>query len=314
MSAARSLQRMRRRVVVGILVGVVLIGATGCQVARAGTRCRTVDWGRDSTHVMQCRDGRWTRVMTIRQAAAAIAKVVAAKRAATTTTAVPEPQGGRSLPLGPGAAFEVTYVVASDQDVDPVMVDAVRHELGLVSDWFASQTAGRRPRLVRDASGQIIVTTVRLGRTRSELEAAPSPAATLQADLAAIGIPAPNHRSVVYVDSGGDACGATLPSGTISALFLAECSTYPSVESTWRFGASYLAAHEMTHAFGAVEDCAPHTTFDGHVGDDPRDILYSGPEDRDWTDLLLDPGHDDYYSTGRSDCWDIANSTLWEGP
>lgn len=300
---------MRRRIVV--LVALALLGAVGCQPARAGARCRTVDWGRDATHVLQCRKGRWVRVMTIQQAAKAIAAVAAARSATSTTTTAPT-RVSRVRPLLPGAAFEVVYVVAADQAVDEWMAPAILHELELVSGWYAEQTGGRRPRFVRDATGGILVRTVRLAETRAELEAAPAPVSRLQADLASIGIPAPNNRTVVYVDTGGDACGATLPSGTISALFLAECSIYPSPASTWRFGATYLAAHEMTHAFGAVEDCAPHTTFDGHVSDDPRDILYSGTEERDWTELRLDPGHDDYFATGRADCWDISNSPLWE--
>ena len=299
-----------------IVVTLALLGAVGCQPAKAGAGCRTVDWGRDSTHVLQCRKGRWVRVMTIGQAARAIALVVAARQA-TTTTRPPSPvspptTAGRVMSLQPGAGFEVVYAVTSDQQVDPNMVASIRHELEVVAQWYATQTGGRRRRFVRDGE-QISVVTVRLAESRAELEAAPSVVDRLASDLAAIGTPAPNHRSVVYVDSGGDACGATLPTGTISALFMAECSIYPTVNSTWRFGATYLAAHEMTHAFGAVEDCAPHTTFDGHVSEDPRDILYSGPEERDWTDLLLDPGYDDYYGTGRGDCWDIANSPLWEG-
>jgi hypothetical protein len=40
--------------------------------------------------------------------------------------------------------------------------------------------------------------------------------------------------------------------------------------------------------------------------------LYNGSEARDWSNLMLDPDHDDYYDTGRSNCLDIAKSAVWE--
>ena len=54
---------------------VLLVAATGCRVAKAGTRCRTTEWGRDSGHVLQCKAGRWRRVMTFGQAAHVIAQI-----------------------------------------------------------------------------------------------------------------------------------------------------------------------------------------------------------------------------------------------
>jgi hypothetical protein len=44
------------------------------------------------------------------------------------------------------------------------------------------------------------------------------------------------------------------------------------------------------------------------TADDPRDILYAGR--RDFANLMLDPGRDDYYATGNS-CADISTSALW---
>jgi hypothetical protein len=67
----------------------------------------------------------------------------------------------------------------------------------------------------------------------------------------------------------------------------------------------------MTHNFGAVPTCAPHQGGGAHVTDDPRDILYQGPQPRDWNNQMLDPGHDDYYATGRGDCPGIASSAFW---
>jgi hypothetical protein len=300
---------MRGRIVVAIVVVAAMAGLGGCRVARAGTRCNTTDWGRDSTHALQCRNGRWVRVMTLAQAAHAIAEVNAARAAAATTTTVPfvaEP----ALRLKPGAAFEAVYALTSDQTDDPTMVPAIQHELSQVSDWFAGQTGGRRPRFVTSGAA-VLVRTVHLALTAAQVAASTNATHLVEGALAAQGVPAANHRTVVYLDTQGDACGATAPAGTVSVIFMAECDIYPDVTSTWHYGATYVVAHEMTHAFGAVDDCAPHATGDGHTGDDPRDVLYSGSAERDWDHITLDPGHDDYYRTGRTDCYDIANSPLW---
>jgi hypothetical protein len=299
---------MRGRLVVATVVVAAMLGLGGCRVARAGTRCHTTEWGRDAAFALQCRNGRWVRVMTLGDAARALAQVNAARAAATTTTAPPVAQP--ALPLKPGAAFEAVYAVTSDQTEDPTMVPAIQNELAQVSDWFAGQTGGRRPRFVMSGT-DVAVRTVDLTLTAAQVAASTNATNLVERALAAQGVPAANHRTVVYLDTQGDACGATAPAGTVSVIFMAECDIYPDVTSVWHYGATYVAAHEMTHAFGAVDDCAPHATGDGHTGDDPRDVLYSGSATRDWDHITLDPGHDDYYRTGRTDCYDIARSPLW---
>jgi hypothetical protein len=295
-----------------VVAGVVLllVAATGCRVAKAGTRCRTTEWGRDASHVLQCRNGRWVRVMTIAQAANAIAQVNAARAAQQATTTTAPPPAGPALPLGPGAAFQAVYALTSDQSADTSMPAAIRHELGVVSAWFDAQTGGLHPRLVT-SGGVIDVPTVTLGVTRAQVEGSADATRVVQDALAALGIPGPNLRTMVYLDTLGDACGATAPSGTISVVFMDECDIYPSALAVWPEDGTYVAAHEMTHAFSAVDDCAPHATGDGHTNDDARDVLFSGSAARDWTNITLDPGHDDYFRTGRTDCYDIANSPLW---
>jgi hypothetical protein len=247
--------------------------------------------------------------MTLADAARAIAQVNAARAAAATTTTAP-PVAQPALPLTHGAAFEAVYALTSDQTEDPTMVPAIENELVQVSDWFASQTGGRRPRFVMSGAA-VAVRTVHLALTAAQVAASSNATHLVESALAAQSVPAVNHRTVVYLDTHGDACGATAPAGTVSVIFMAECDIYPDVTSVWHYGATYVAAHEMTHAFGAVDDCAPHATGDGHTGDDPRDVLYSGPATRDWDHITLDPGHDDYYRTGRTDCYDIARSPLW---
>ena len=84
------MQRNRTQVFRSVaLVGVVLLLATstvGCQRGRAGARCRTTDWGDDGgAWVMQCRKGRWVRVLTKSDAA----RILISLQATTTTTAPP---------------------------------------------------------------------------------------------------------------------------------------------------------------------------------------------------------------------------------
>jgi hypothetical protein len=132
------------------------------------------------------------------------------------------------------------------------------------------------------------------------------------ADLAARGLPAAggDEKLAGFIDvTNAGACGAT--QGDVVLMFEAACDIHPTATDAFPYGSTYLLAHEMTHGFGAVEFCAPHAGAGGHVLDDPRDILYAGTEDRVWDDLRLDPGHDDYYATGRADCPGIASSPFW---
>ncbi|MCC6226844.1 MAG: hypothetical protein IT195_10635 [Microthrixaceae bacterium] len=60
----------RRRVAsLFLLLTVVLIG-TGCQTVKAGSRCRPgKGFAKDETHVLSCKGGRWTPMVTFGQAA-----------------------------------------------------------------------------------------------------------------------------------------------------------------------------------------------------------------------------------------------------
>src|SRR4051794_36949055 len=69
----------RSRLLLALLAVVLAAaGLTSCQVARAGARCRG-GVARDATHVLACRGGRWTRIMTL----AAYARLLAPRPAPT---------------------------------------------------------------------------------------------------------------------------------------------------------------------------------------------------------------------------------------
>src|SRR5207249_2351225 len=65
-----------------------------------------------------------------------------------------------------------------------------------------------------------------------------------------------------------------------------------------------VVVHELFHALGAVPKCAPHSTGTYH-STDPTDVMSATGIRRG---AKIDPGHDDYFETGRSDCPDLARS------
>jgi hypothetical protein len=107
-------------------------------------------------------------------------------------------------------------------------------------------------------------------------------------------------------------CGEGSEAG-FAIIWMGSCNATPSLRSTTLGdGATRTIAHELVHALGAVAPCAPHYGRNGHVVDDPRDLLYDGPyASPSGADLQLDPGHDDYYRTGHPNCPDIATHRAW---
>jgi hypothetical protein len=77
--------RMRRLGALAALVAIASL-ATGCPAVKAGTRCTGNGWGRDSSHVLQCRSKRWTRVMTIADYLNLLARIEADKARNAPTT------------------------------------------------------------------------------------------------------------------------------------------------------------------------------------------------------------------------------------
>lgn len=212
------------------------------------------------------------------------------------------------------------YALASDQPIRRGKVAAIVSEIGVVNGWFAIQTIGRvQPRWVRKVTaagsvGDPKVLTVRLAHTAAQYEAAVGGDILdmVEADLAAAApAKSSSERAAVWIDvDSAYACGITRPK-EVTVLLEASCNIPAELLETWPYGGTYLLAHELTHNFGAAPDCAPHSMGSGHVDDDPRDVVFAGRGDRDWDHLMLDPGHDDYYATGRTDCEDMAASPFW---
>jgi hypothetical protein len=235
---------------------------------------------------------------------------------------MPQPMSGPTAPdpppsKGPGPAnsFRAVYALASGQVATAGEIPAIVNDINVVNGWYATQTNNSvQPRWVRDKKpdgslGDPTVITVTLSHPASAYTGADG-INTLVDDVNAAAPPAsPSEKTVVWIDAGDYACGQT--GRGVSVVWEPACGIYPATSDAWPFGGSYLVAHEMTHNFGAVPSCAPHYDGTDHANDDTRDVLYQGPLARDWSDQELDPGHDDYYDTGRSDCVGIEASPFW---
>lgn len=246
-----------------------------------------------------------------------VPKTSAAKRATcrVLVIVISPKDGGGAGKIEAAPEFVAIYALASDQTEDPNKVAAIRATIEAVDGWFGSQTTGGViPRWARGEDGAVDVIVIKLDHTVADYAAGDS-FKMVTADLLAKGYPVAGgkQKAGVFIDvTNGSGCGVT--GSDVTIVFEAACDIHPDTTSAFPFGATYLLAHELTHNFGAVPDCAPHSDGTGHVGDDPRDILYNGPGPRDWDHLMLDPGHDDYYATGRSDCPGIERSPFWTSP
>lgn len=224
----------------------------------------------------------------------------------------------RSTATTKPGSFQALYLVAADQTAKSGMPAAIRHDLNKVNAWYSRQTVDdKQPRWVRrtltNGSRPIVVKTIRLPRKLDAYQSSGDADTLIGADLADLGWPKAGARKLVaFIDASSSYCGRT--STNLTLITMATCNIYPAKTDTWPYGATYLIAHEMTHNFGAVPACAPHEDGTGHVNDDPRDVLYQGTKSRDWDHIKLDPGHDDYYATGRTDCRDIKHSRYWTTP
>lgn len=229
--------------------------------------------------------------------------------AATVALAAPSDSADASVSVP--TTLQAIYAVPSD--VAPVAgrTAASSASISVVQDWFSGQTGGQYP-VFTEVNSDIDVQQVVLSKTEAEVRVLSYAEMTsfLTAEIEALVPRAADSKLFVYLESPQDvpACGYA---GGMIVIPMANCGgIYPSTNARFPYGDTYLVAHELTHLLGAVPSCAPNALPGGHLDGDNRDILYQGSDGRDWDNLMLDPGNDDYYNHGRSDCYDIANSPL----
>lgn len=208
----------------------------------------------------------------------------------------------------PDAIIRAIYAVPADIAAVPGREAAIANEISEVQAWFDGQTGGDHPVFVRQGAG-IAVDTVVLPDDLATLAGMASPETAIADHVRSVvsGSADQDLAVVMEGDLGTGYCGRT---GSIVFIPIGNCDIGVSETSSWPFGGTYLMAHELTHLLGAVPFCAPNADGTGHVNDDNRDVLYSGPDSRDWDNLMLDPGNDDYYNHDQAGCTDIADSPL----
>ena len=175
--------------------------------------------------------------------------------------------------------------------------------------WFAGQANGRRFRF-DTFQGALDIAFVRLARTEAQYAGyGITMRDSLEKDLAALGFNSATKAYAVYFDGiNTTACGSAprppaLP-GRIAGLYLKGTPPGAPGCATNAFAASptsapgyleFIAVHEILHILGIVDAAAPNHAFDGHVGNDPRDLMYAGAQP--WTPSLLDATRTNYFNT-----------------
>lgn len=216
---------------------------------------------------------------------------------------------GTAVPNDPRPRFVRTiYAVPSDVPVDPTVIPGIQRDVEVTQNWLAAQTGGRSLRFV-ERDGATAVDVNHLTVTAAQLQARPDAAGLINDEFRRGG--APDELMLIFVPvrfSELIRCGEA---GGHAIVWMGSCGATPSTATTtFGEGTTSVIAHELMHVLGAVQPCAPHYGNNGHVTDDPRDLLYDGPMSN--AEILLDPGHDDYYATGNSRCPDVATHPAWQ--
>lgn len=221
-----------------------------------------------------------------------------------------------------GWQIHVMYVLPSDGEDRSLDLDgAIVTSVNAIDTWLASQTGGRRLRL-DTVGGALDITFARLHTDDATLRAAGVYVRDkIEEELRNDGVLKPMKMYAVLYDGSCDhSCGAgpwpPALVGQVTALYLrgtppgaAPCISNVFGAPGGRMGYwDFALLHELMHAMGAVGERAPHHTRQGHVSDEPRDLMYAG--DQPWRPEFLDVGHDDYFEHGHDDYFDLALSVF----
>ncbi len=242
------------------------------------------------------------------------------------------PPAGRATSDRPddvtGPQVHVFYVVPADGEDRQLDLDGtLARSVAAWNGWLGRELGGAGFRL-DTAGGELDITFVRLSQDEASLTARGAYVRdALEDELSSRGDVGPQHPdklAAVYYDGGSTwACGggAWPPAlvGRVAAMYLRgtppgapPCAGNPfSPDGVATGYLEFAMVHEILHTVGAVATCAPNHALDGHVGDDPTDLMYAGP--LPWQPSRLDVGRNDYAGHGRADCLDLTRSALLGG-
>lgn len=185
------------------------------------------------------------------------------------------------------------------------------------SNWFNQASGGLSLRIDK-FSGKPDISYYRLPNTAAHYSSfGNSMAAAVASDLKSAGLFKSNKIYSIYYEGGnGTSCGGAswppeLP-GQYAVMFIknkpgsslnCETSNIGSGMNYWEFA----MLHDIIHAMGFVQPCAPNynPSKPAHVVDDPRDLMYTGPEY--WNPSIIDVGNNDYFKHNNA-CADLEDS------
>jgi len=190
---------------------------------------------------------------------------------------------------------------ASTMQTDEESIDA----------WWRANDPTRtlRSDLARFPCGtQIDLSIIRLSRSGAQLASVDTRFGRIADELVSLSFESEHTKYVVYYDGPvePEVCGqgGGSRSGLGFAIVYVRACAGVAFDTT--------AAHEVLHTMGAVADGAPHMCAapdDGHVCDDPHDMMYPYGDDTPITGLTLDKGRDDYY--GHPGAWPDTQDSPW---
>ncbi len=207
------------------------------------------------------------------------------------------------------ARVKLLYAVPSDgTDRGLDTTGAIHRTISSGQRWLATQTAGRSMRY--DVSdGGLDITFVRLPRTDAVyLGYGAFIRDSMEKDLKAAGWTQANVLLLTYydgrhVDRCASAAQPPLLPGTLGAVYLNGLPNASNGCATQPFAANptaapgyidFVAVHELFHLLGLVSSAAPNHALQGHVGNDPTDLMYAGP--LVWRPATVDVTKTNYYN------------------
>ena len=216
---------------------------------------------------------------------------------------------------------KIVYALPSDGIDRALDTDGtIGRSVGSFQQWLDAQSGGKRFR-VDTFRGRLDILFFRMSQTDAAISATgPSVRDEIEKEIRAASFFNPMKLYAVYYDGrstyacGGGAWPPKLP-GHVAALYLQgaprgdpPCSPiqFAPSESQPRYW-EFSMIHEIFHSLGIVAPCAPNHVLDGHVWDDPKDLMYKGVEP--WSPSKLDTNRDDYFTHGKQ-CLDLANSVF----
>lgn len=209
--------------------------------------------------------------------------------------------------------IHVLYVIPSDgTDLELDLDGTIERFVDEAQQWFVGQTGGRALRF-DTYKGALDITFFRLSESQSQIGANVERVRfKTEYELAQAGFDQTRKMYVVFygghINSPG-LCDGQAISPPISLGNVALGATLPCERPDM---VHFVMLHELVHNLGFVPPCAPNYTVRRHVRDDPRDLMYWGPER--WTPSILDVGRNDYFEHTNPDCLDLAKSAFLEPP